>query len=54
MVLRFAWLKKSTYYYRLTTEKRIKTEAFRPGRPIVSYSMSAKGEKIVMIKLRSV
>lgn len=46
LVLRFAGLKKSTYYYHLSIERRGKTNPFRPGRPLVGYSIKTDGRKI--------
>jgi len=46
MVLKFAGLSKSTYYYHLSVEDKVIKKPENVGRPIVGYSLSAKGLKV--------
>lgn len=45
-VLKFAGLSKSTYYYHLSIEKKVKVKAENVGRPIVGYSLNINGLKV--------
>jgi putative transposase len=45
-VLKFAGLSKSTYYYNISIEKKVKVKAENVGRPIIGYSLSANSKKI--------
>jgi putative transposase len=45
-VLRYVGLKKSTYYYHLSIEDKIKTKPINSGRPIKGYSMTSEGKKV--------
>lgn len=45
-MLKYAGLSKSTYYYNLSIEGKIKPISNHAGRPIVGYSMTSKGEKV--------
>lgn len=46
MVLKFARLSKSTYYYHISTENKIKAKPQNIGRPVVGYSLSADSHKV--------
>lgn len=46
MVLKFAGLSKSTYYYHLSVENKVIKKPENVGRPIVGYSLSATGSKV--------
>ena len=46
MVLKFARLSKSTYYYHISIENKIKVKPENVGRPIVGYSLSSGGHKV--------
>jgi putative transposase len=46
MVLKFAGICKSTYYYHLSAENKVIIKPENVGRPIVGYSLSAAGSKV--------
>jgi len=46
MVLKFAGLSKSTYYYHLSVENKFIKKPENVGRPIVGYSLSTTGSKV--------
>jgi putative transposase len=46
MVLKFAGLSKSTYYYHIFIENKVKIKPENVGRPIVGYSLSSQGVKV--------
>lgn len=46
MVLKYAGLVKSTYYYHISTEKKIKIKPENVGRPVVGYSFDTSNNMI--------
>lgn len=46
MVLKFARLSKSTYYYHMASDNKVKAKPQNLGRPIVGYSLSDNGLKV--------
>jgi len=45
-VLKYAVLSRSTYYYRVSSENKVKVKAENVGRPIVGYSLTTSCKKI--------
>lgn len=45
-MLKYAGISKSTYYYHISIENKVKIKSENVGRPIVSYSISSKGLKV--------
>lgn len=46
MVLKIIGLNRSTYYYHIAVEKKIKSKPENIGRPVVGYSLTKEGTKI--------
>ncbi|WP_243108165.1 IS3 family transposase [Clostridium sp. JN-9] len=46
LVLKYAGLSRSTYYYHVSSENKVKVKPENVGRPIVGYSITTSGKKI--------